>query len=196
MAAKPGFKSQRQSSSAAPSPTPPTIGYTCQRSSIFPAFLGCHSESGRAWPRGVGPILSKLSHRPCNQGELPPSYLLGGSHSHPAGSKHDWLFNIPVKPVTIYRYVKWPCQRLAAKLAMQNNSQWPCSMCPIPQFRPARVRTSHIFNNFGHPEFWTPLQIPFWGTAGCTLLQIHWATPARAIIAYFGVENISPNFMC
>ena len=36
-------------------------------------------------------------------------------------------------------------------VAMQNDSQWPCSMCPIPQFRPVRVRTSHIFN-----ISWTP----------------------------------------
>ena len=55
---------------------------------------------------------------------------------------------------------------------MQNNSQWPCCMCPIPQFRPEEVRTSHIFLIFpGHPEFWTPLQIPLWGPPGCTLLQ-------------------------
>ena len=57
-------------------------------------------------------------------------------------------------------------------VAMQNNSQWICSMCPIPHFRPAGVRTSHIFLIFpGHPEFWTPLQIPVWGPPGCTLLQ-------------------------
>ena len=31
-------------------------------------------------------------------------------------------------------------------VAMQNNSQWPYSMCPIPQFRLVGVRTSHIFN--------------------------------------------------
>ena len=32
MAAAPGFKSQRQSSSAAPFPAPPTIGHSCQHS--------------------------------------------------------------------------------------------------------------------------------------------------------------------
>ena len=88
MAAMPGFKSQSQSSSAAPFLTPPTIGYTYQHSHIFPAFLGCHSKSGQVWPQGVEPIFSKLSHRRCNQGELPPSYILGGSHSHVPGSKH------------------------------------------------------------------------------------------------------------
>ena len=46
LTATPGFKSQRQSSSAAPFPTPPTIGYTCQHSHILPALLGFHSKSG------------------------------------------------------------------------------------------------------------------------------------------------------
>ena len=49
-------------------------------------------------------------------------------------------------------------------VAIQNNSQWPCSMRPIPQLRLVGVRTSYIyifFPNFsGHPEFWTLLQIP------------------------------------
>ena len=88
MATAPGFKSQRPSSSAAPFPTPPTISYTCQHPRILPAFLSCRSKSRQVWPHGMEPIISKLSRRPCNQGELPPSYILGGSHSHPPGSKH------------------------------------------------------------------------------------------------------------
>ena len=89
MAAAPGFKSQYQSSSAAPFLTPPTISYTCQHSCIFPALLGCHSKSGQVWPHGMEPIISKLSCRRCNQGDLPPSYILGGRHSHLPGWKHD-----------------------------------------------------------------------------------------------------------
>ena len=88
MAAMPGFKSQHQSSSAAPFPIPPTISYTCQHSHILPALLGCHSKSGQVWPLGMEPIIFKLSRRCCNQGELPPSYVLGGSHFHPPSSKH------------------------------------------------------------------------------------------------------------
>ena len=84
----PGFKSQCQSSSAALFPTPPTISYTCRHSCILPALLGCHSKSGQLWPHGMEPIISKLSHRPCNQGELLPSPILGGIWSHPPGSKH------------------------------------------------------------------------------------------------------------
>ena len=93
MAAGPRFKSQRPSSFAAPFPTPPTVSYTCQHPLILPAFLGCHSKSGQVWPHGLEPIISKLSRRPCNQGELLPSPTLGGSHSHLPGSKqgHSYL---------------------------------------------------------------------------------------------------------
>ena len=54
-------------------------------------------------------------------------------------------------------------------VAMQNSSQWPCSLCPIPQLRVVWVRTSYIYIYIyiflifpEHPEFWTPLQIPIW----------------------------------
>ena len=82
-AAAPRFKSQCPSSFAAPFLTPPTVSYTCQHPRTLPALLGCQSKSGQVWPHGVEPIISKLSRRPCNQGELLPSPILGGSHSHP-----------------------------------------------------------------------------------------------------------------
>ena len=85
MAAGPRFKSQCPSSFAAPFPTPPTVSYTCQHPRILPAVLGCHSKSGQVWPHGMEPIISKLSRRPCNQGELLPSAILGGIRSHPPG---------------------------------------------------------------------------------------------------------------
>ena len=93
MAAGPRFKSQHPASFAAPFPTPPTVSYTCQHPRILPALLGCHSKSGQVWPHGMEPIISKLSRRPCNQGELLPSPILGGSHSHLPGSKqgHSYL---------------------------------------------------------------------------------------------------------
>ena len=93
MAAAPRFKSQHPSSFAARFPTPPTVSYTCQHPRILPAFLSCHSKSGQVWPHGVEPFISKLSRRPCNQGELLPSPILGGSHSHLPGSKqgHSYL---------------------------------------------------------------------------------------------------------
>ena len=107
MAATPRFKSQHPSSFAAPFPTPPTVSYTCQHPHILPAFLGCHSKSGQVWPHGMEPIISKLSHRPCNQGELLPSPILGGIRSHSPWLKAGpQLFNISMKPVKDYRYVK------------------------------------------------------------------------------------------
>ena len=93
MAVGPRFKSQRPSSFAAPLLSPPTVSYTCQHPRILPALLSCHSKSGQVWPHGVEPIISTLSRRPCNQRELLPRPILGGSHSHPPGSKqgHSYL---------------------------------------------------------------------------------------------------------
>ena len=93
MAAGPRFKSQCPSSFAAPFLTPPTVSYTCQHPRILPALLGCHCKSGQVWPHGMEPIISKLSRRCCNQGELLPSPIVGGSHSHLPGSKqgHSYL---------------------------------------------------------------------------------------------------------
>ena len=63
-------------------------------------------------------------------------------------------------------------------VAMQNSSEWPCSISPILQLRFVGVRTFSLYFFFlifpGHPEFWTPLQIPIWGPPlGCALLQYH-----------------------
>ena len=93
VAAGPRFKFPHPSSFAAPFPTPPTVSYTCQHPGILPALLGCHSKSGQVWPHGMEPIISKLSGRPCNQGELRLSPTLGGIRFHPPGSKlgHSYL---------------------------------------------------------------------------------------------------------
>ena len=88
MAAAPRFKSQCPSSFAAPFLTPPTVSYTCQHPRILPVLLGCHCKSVQVWPHGMQPIISKLSRRPCNQGELLPSPILHGICSHPPGSKY------------------------------------------------------------------------------------------------------------
>ena len=153
MAAAPGFKSQHQSSSASPFLTPPTVSYTCQHSSIFLGFLGCYSKSGQVWPHGVEPIIPKLSHRCCNQRELPPSSILGWSHSHLPGSK---LFNISMKPVKSYRYIKWPCQRLPSKLLLYKtalNGPAPCVPSPSSDLW-GWGQPIYIFLVFpGHPEF-------------------------------------------
>ncbi|KAF6114558.1 hypothetical protein HJG60_010532 [Phyllostomus discolor] len=87
MAAMSGFKSLCQSSSVPAFPTP-IISYTCQHSSIIPSLLGYHSESRQVWLHVMEPTLSKLSLRHCNQGDLPPSYILDGSPFHPPGSEH------------------------------------------------------------------------------------------------------------
>ena len=50
MAAEPGFKSPRQSSSAAPFLTPPTISYTCQHSLFFQLYWAAIVSPGRHGP--------------------------------------------------------------------------------------------------------------------------------------------------
>ena len=70
-------------------------------------------------------------------------------------------------------------------VAVQNSSEWPCSMCPIPQLRLVGVRTSYVFFLIfpGHLEFWTPLQIPIWGPPlGCTLLHPDWESTSDPMV--------------
>ena len=81
------------SSPPKPGGPPPPVSYTCQHPRLLPALLGCQSKSGQVWPHGMEPIISTLSRRPCNQGELLPRPILGGSHSHLPGSErgHSYL---------------------------------------------------------------------------------------------------------
>ena len=103
---------------------------------VLPALLGCHSKSGQVWPHGVEPIISKLSPRPCNQGELLPSPILGGSHSHLPGSKHghSYLTHLwnQLKVIDMLN----DCQGLAAKLLLPKtalNGPVPCVPSPLAQ---------------------------------------------------------------
>ena len=70
-------------------------------------------------------------------------------------------------------------------LATQNSSEWPCSMCPIPPGSGlwGWGHPAYIFLIFpGHPESWTPLQIPSWGPPlGCTLLHYDSCVSRRKI---------------
>ena len=174
MAAVPGFKSQHQSSSAAPFLTLPIISSTCQHFRILSALLGCHSKSGQVWPHSMEPIFSKLSWRHCNQGEFFPSNILGGSHSHLPGSKHShsdltYLWNQ-------LKVVKWPCQGLSAKLLLYKtalNGPAPCVPSPSSDWG---VRTSYIFfsNISWTPWVLDPITNSYLGhlppPLGCTLL--------------------------
>ena len=166
MAATSGFKSLHQSSSAAPFLTPLTISYTCQHSCILPAFQGCHSKSRQVWPHGMEPIISKFSHRRCNQRELLPSYMLGWSHSHPPGSKHGhsyltYLWN-QLKVIDMFNDCGWLWQRLAAKLLLCKtalNGPAPCVPFPSSDW----LRTPYIFFSLifpGHSWVLDPITNP------------------------------------
>ena len=48
--------------------------------------------------------------------------------------------------------------------AIQNSSEWPCSMCPLSSGLWEWGHPIYIFLIFPeHQEFWTPLQILIWG---------------------------------
>ena len=76
MAAAPGFKPYHQSSFATPFLTLPTIGHSCQHSVFFQLHWAAIVSPGRC-----GPVVWRQSStsfcRFCNQGELPPSYIIG-----------------------------------------------------------------------------------------------------------------------
>ena len=132
MAAVPGFKSQCQSSSATPFLTPPTIGHSCQHSHIFPALLGCHCKFGQVWPCGVEPIISKLLCRPCNQGQLYPSYIMDWNHSHLPGSKHG------------HSYLTYPWNQLKVIDVLNNRSRGYLKNCRYSkQLSMALLHVSH-----------------------------------------------------
>ena len=74
MASVSGFKFQRQSSSAAPFPAPPTVT-PASIPIFFQLYWAAIVSLGRCGPMAWEPIISKLSNRYCNQGALPPSYI-------------------------------------------------------------------------------------------------------------------------
>ena len=164
-AAVPGFKSRHQSPSASPFLTPPIISYTCQYSQNFLGVMGCHGKLGQVWPLGVEPTISKLSCRCCNHGELPPSYILGRSHSHLHGSQHSHSYlTYPWNQLKVIDMLNDCSRDYLRNCWYEDSSQRPCSKCPIPQFRLVGMRTSYIFNISWTPWVLNPITNPsLWG---------------------------------
>ena len=107
VAAVPGFKSQRQSSSAAPFPTPPTVSYTCQHSLFSECYWAAIVSLGRCGPK-VWSQSSPSSHA----GAVTPGGLASQLHLGWKSLPSPWLkawpqrFNISMKQGQGYRYVK------------------------------------------------------------------------------------------
>ena len=174
MAACLSSKSQRQYSSAAPFPSLPTISYTCQHSRIPPALLGCHSL-GRPGPMARSHSSPSSHPGAVTRGSCLP--VTSGLKSLPSPwlQARPQLFNISMKPVKGYRYVKWPCQGSAAPLLLYKTAlkgSAPCVPSPLSDLW-GWGHPIYIFLIFpGHLEFWSPLQIPIWGPPlGCILLH-------------------------
>ena len=106
MATAPGFKSPRQSSSAAPFLTPPTISYTCQHSLFFQLYWAAIVSLGRCGPRAWSQSSPSSHTGRVTRGSCFP--LHPGLKSLPSPWLKAWpqVFNIPMKPVKSYRHVK------------------------------------------------------------------------------------------
>ena len=75
---------------------------------------------------------------------------------------------------------------ICTAVAVQNSSEWPCSMCPISKLRLVGVRTSYIyFSNISWtPGVLGPITNPIWGP----LL----AAPCYSILHNHSVESPTP----
>ena len=153
-----------------------TIGHSFHHSRIFPALLGCHSKSGQVWPCGMESIISKLLCRLCNQGELPPSYIMGWSHSHPPGSKHGhsyltYLWN-QLKVIDMLNdhsrgYLQNCCYSKQFSMALLLVSHPPAQTCGGED-----ILYIYFFLIFPGHRVLDPVTNSYLGTSlGCTLLQ-------------------------
>ena len=166
-----------QSSSAAPFPTPPAISYTCQHSLFFQLYWAARVSLGRCGPMARSQSSPSSQAGAVTKGSCFP--VTSWVEVTPSPWLKAWpqLFNISMKPVKGYRYVKWPCQGLAAQLLLCKtalNGPAPCVPSPSSGLwgwgHPIYICL--IFP--GHLEFWAPLQTPIWGPRlGCTLFQHH-----------------------
>ena len=82
-------------------------------------------------------------------------------------------------------------------VAVQNSSEWPCSLCPFPQLRLVGVRTSYIyFSNISWiPRVLDPVTNPYLGPPlGCTLLQSYWQKALISWLYRMNEKNLSYYF--
>ena len=106
MAAVPGFKSHRQSSSAAPFPTPPTISYTCQHSQFFQLYWAAIVSLGRCGPMARSQSSPSSHAGPVTRGVASQLHLGWKSLPSPYLKAGPQLVNISMKLVKGYRFVK------------------------------------------------------------------------------------------
>ena len=108
MAAVPRFKSQHPSSFAAPFPTPPTISYTCQHSLFFQLYWAAIVSLGRCDPMAWSQSSPSSHVGSVTRGSCLPvtSWVEVIPIHHPPPKAWPQLFNIFMKPVKGYRYVK------------------------------------------------------------------------------------------
>ena len=106
VAAVPRFKSQHPSSFAAPFLTPSPVSYTCLHPRILPALLGCHLSLGRCGPMAWSQSSPSSHAGPVTRGSCFPVPAWVEVTPIPLAQSWPQLFNISMKPVKGYRYVK------------------------------------------------------------------------------------------
>ena len=132
MAAVPGFKSSCQSSSAAPFQNPPKISYTFQHPCILPAYWAAIVSLGRCGPMVWSQSSLSAQVTVTGWGELPPSYILGGSRFHPPGSKHG------------HSYLTYLCNQLKVIDMLNDHARgYLQSCCCTKQLLMALLHVSH-----------------------------------------------------
>ena len=142
---------------------------------FFQLYWAAIVSPGRCGPMAWSQSSPSSHTGPVTRGVASQSHLGWNLVPSPWLKAGPQLFNISMKLVKGYRYVKWLPGVSCKAVATQNSSDWPCSMCPIPPGSGLWEwgHPTYIFLIFpGHLEFWTPLQIPSWvPPLGCTLLH-------------------------
>ena len=160
MAAKPGFTSPCQSSSAACFWLLPQLGTPASTPLFFQPFLEAWVSLGRCGPMGGANHLQALMQVLGVACQVHPEWK---SLPFPWLKAWPQLLNISMKPVKTYRYGKWPCLRLFAKLllcrtTLSGHAPWVLS----PSLLLWVWGHPSFLISPGHPEFW-PHSKPYRG---------------------------------
>ena len=159
-----GFKFQRQSSSAAPFPTPPTISYTCQHSPFFQRYWAAIVSLGRCGPMEwnqsspsshAGTVTRGSCFQVLSWVEVTPI--------HPPGSKHDQSYLTYLwSQLKVIDMLNNHERRLAAQLLLYKTAlNGPAPRVQSPMLRlvqwghPTYIFLQHIVSfcssRFSHP---------------------------------------------
>ena len=121
----------------------------------------------------LGPNHLQALSRGCNQGELPPSYILGRSHSHLPCSKHGHSYlTYPWNQLKVIDVLMTVLGVICKTVGMQNNSMALLHVCHPPVQACGGEDTLYFYYFLGSLSSGCHYK-SLWGGADCTLLQGH-----------------------